>query len=341
MMLLFNHQAGFAIGVDLGVKYVSCLLTDLAGHIHYRERIRLNATAPDDVLDQISSLIHKVINEAPRSPYGIIGIGVGVPGIVDDLGTIISAPNLGWKNIPFRQSLEQQFTIPIVIDNEANVGAIGEKEFGIGRDVHHLIYISAGTGIGTGLVIHNKIFRGASGYSGELGHMTIQSDRGLLCSCGNRGCWEMYASENTLLHRAQTEVKCLSSQSSKVVDIDTLVELAAQGNQEVIHLFNDIGRYLGIGIANAINAFNPEMIVIGNRLRIAKAWLEPSLFDTVAHNVLNFHQDRARIEFAALQLDSVTMGAASMAISQFIASCKVSYTFSQSNRTSRPVLEDS
>jgi glucokinase-like ROK family protein len=319
MMLLFNERAGYAVGVDLGVNYISAILTDLAGESVYRKRIDLHTHQPTEVIPLLIQLIQEVIAEAPPSPYGIIGVGIGVPGIVDEQGSILSAPNLGWTRVPLQQLLTEAISVPMLIDNEANVGAIGEQQFGCGRTASHLIYISAGIGIGTGLIVNHQIYRGASGFSGELGHMTIQADGGLLCSCGNRGCWEMYASEQALLKRATIEINKLFPTTP---DIHALVHSAEANQSDVIRLFADIGRYLGIGIANTINVFNPEMIIIGNRLSIAKRMLQDSLYESVMQHSLSIHHQRVRLEFAALGLDSAALGAASMAISKFLESIK-------------------
>jgi glucokinase-like ROK family protein len=319
MMLLFNERAGYAVGIDLGVNYISAILTDLTGEILYRKRIDLHTHQPGAVTHLLIQLIHEVAQEAPPSPYGVIGVGIGLPGIVDEQGSILSAPNLGWNGVSLRQLLTETMPVPIMIDNEANVGALGEKQFGCGRTASQLIYISAGIGIGTGLIMNHQIYRGTSGFSGELGHMTIQADGGLLCSCGNRGCWEMYASEQALLKRAVHEIKQFSA---KTLDIHALVSSAEANQPDVLRLFSDIGRYLGIGIASTINVFNPEMIIIGNRLSIAKQWLQDSLHESVLQHSLSYHRERVRLEFAALGLDSAALGAASMAISKFFEGIK-------------------
>jgi predicted NBD/HSP70 family sugar kinase len=315
VMLLFNNRAGYAVGVDLGVNYISALLTDLSGATVGKRHLRLDTSEPAAVLSRVVETIRLLMAEAPASPYGVVGVGVGVPGIIDENGVVLTAPNFRWSGVRLREELEAAIGLPVTIDNEANVGAVGEKQYGIGQDISNLVYISAGVGIGTGLIVNGDIFRGASGFSGELGHMTIQADQGLPCSCGNTGCWEMYASENALFHRAGR-----STQAEK--ELEGMVRLAADGDAGAIALFADIGRYLGIGIATIMNAFNPEMIIVGNRLGLARPWLEAAMHDTVSRSSLRYHRDRSRIEFASLGLNSAAFGAASMAISRFLATAK-------------------
>jgi len=310
VMLLFHREAGCSIGVDLGVNYVSALLTDLNGQVISRELRRLTETEPKNVAEQIVQTVRYLIDQAPNAPYGVIGVGVGVPGIVNGNGVVLTAPNLGWNGVPLRDMLEAELGIPVTIDNEANAGAAGEKQYGTGKDADSLVYISAGIGIGTGFILHNEVYRGASGLSGELGHMTIQADGGLSCSCGSTGCWEMYASEKALLRR--------TGRTQEYEQLEDVLRLASAGDAEAIAALADIGRYLGIGLASIMNAYNPDLIIIGNRLALAKPWLEHKIADSASRCSLRHHRECARVEFTTLGLDSTALGAASFAIQAFL-----------------------
>ncbi|HZG58253.1 ROK family transcriptional regulator [Paenibacillus sp.] len=315
VMLLFHREAGHAIGVDLGVNTVSAVLTDLSGAILARERRRLRVSAPADAALVVCDVVRSLARSAPEAPYGVVGVGLGVPGIVDDAGVVLTAPNFGWRDAPLRGMLEAELGLRVVLDNEANVGAVGEKQFGIGRDAGDLVYVSAGVGIGTGLIVGHELYRGASGFSGELGHMTIQADGGRPCSCGSAGCWEMYASEIALTALGD-------GAAPELRELEGAVRLAEAGDAAAIAVLEAIGRYLGIGVATAVNAFNPEMIIVGNRLALARRWLEAPLREAAASRALRHHLDRARIEFASLGLDSAALGAASLAISRFLDGAK-------------------
>lgn len=317
IMLLFRKQAGYAIGVDLGVNFISAVLTDLSGAVVARERRRLRAAAPDEAAAAVADVARMLAARAPshdEAPYGVIGVGLGVPGIVDDAGVVLTAPNFGWRDIPLRDMLEAELGLRVAIDNEANVGAVGEKQFGSGRDASDIVYISAGVGLGAGLIVAHKLYRGASGFSGEIGHMTIQADGGRPCSCGSAGCWEMYASELALAAR--------DGSAPEQRELESVMERAEAGDETARAQLAGIGRYLGIGIAAALNAFNPEMIIVGNRLALARPWLEHSLREAAERHALSHHLRRARIEFASLGLDSAALGAASLAISSFLTNVK-------------------
>ncbi|REK75127.1 ROK family transcriptional regulator [Paenibacillus paeoniae] len=312
VMLLFNGQAGYAIGIDLGVNYIRGVLTDLEGALIAETNLTLKNQQQDFVLDKLVHCISTLIDKAPESAYGIVGIGVGVPGIVDDHGTMFFAPNLKWGQLELQRMLEDKFNLPVTIDNEANAGAQGEQNYGAGRGVAHQIYVSVGIGIGTGIILNNELYKGASGFSGELGHLSIEY-KGKRCSCGNDGCWELYASENALLQMAEP----LGFDS-----LDDMLQAAQEGNEEVRALFSSVGDFLGIGISSIVNIFNPELVIIGNRMSRAKLWLEEAIQASVARRTLPHHRNKLRILFAELQEQSAVRGAAYYAIHHFFTKMK-------------------
>ncbi|MDB5054234.1 MAG: hypothetical protein JWM44_2284 [Bacilli bacterium] len=320
VMLLFNKVAGYAIGIDLDVHFIFGVLTDLEGNIIDEIQFDLHDLTLENVLAQLKSGIRTLIERAPQSPYGIVGIGIGVPGMVDEFGTIIFAPNLGWENVPLREIITAEFSIPVTIDNEANAGAVGEKQFGVGQHANHLIYVSIGSGIGTGIIIKGELYRGFNGISGEMGHVTIEA-HGDKCRCGNVGCWELYASENALLEQAKT----LSMASSQVpITIASLIRLADEGNLEVIQLFAQLGQYMGMGILNIMNTFNPELIIVGSQLTAAKKWLLKPIQQVIDQRSFPYSRRELRIQFSALGAHSTALGAAHFAIFNFFATTKIS-----------------
>ncbi|MDP4098044.1 ROK family protein [Paenibacillus sp. P96] len=318
LMLLFNRTAGYAVGLELSVSYVKGILTDLGGHIVEERSSALEATDVAFVLERMRDMISQLIQAAPPSPHGIVGIGIGVPGMVDAKGTVLFAPNLGWDNAELRQPLESEFGMPVALDNEANAGALGELHYGMTGDdqerPRHLVYISVGSGIGSGIIMDGKPYKGSRGYAGETGHMSINWD-GLHCSCGSRGCWELYASERAYDHAAYR----LPSHSTT-----QLLELARQGDGAVHSLYEEIGTYLGIGITNIVNSFNPELVIIGGHLSEARRWLEPSLQSKVAERTLPYHRRELNVRFSQLGSRSTLLGSAYSAISAYLGHVRVS-----------------
>jgi predicted NBD/HSP70 family sugar kinase len=315
LMLLFRGTAGYAVGLELSVTRLKGVLTDLEGHIVADYAVDLEQHDTASVFEQLKLAASHLMKQAPPSPHGVIGIGIGVPGMVDEQGTVLFAPNLQWEMVPLRVMMEESFNLPVTIDNEANAGARGELNFGAGVGVRHLIYISAGIGIGSGIMVDGELYKGAWGYAGETGHMSIEAE-GLPCSCGNRGCWELYASEKVYEHPDQEHLPAYTTKE--------LIEHAQNGHQDVIALYDIIGRKLGVGITNIVNSFNPERIIIGGPLSEAKPWIESALKQVVEERTLPYHRRSLQVEWAALGSRSTRIGAAYSAISQFLGNVRVS-----------------
>lgn len=313
VMLTFNKNAGYSIGIDLGVNYILSILTDLKGNIIKEIYQHITERDFEIVYQYLKTSIKELIISTPDSPYGIVGIGVGVPGIVNNHGEILIAPNLHWRNINLKEIIEKDFNIPVVIENEANAGAYGEKLYGAGKDYKNMIYVSAGIGIGVGIIINGELFTGAHGFSGEMGHSTIVVN-GKKCSCGSEGCWERYASEKALLE----EVEKRNILDSKQVSIEKLIDAAESGNENVIEIFYEIGKYLAVGINNIINTFNPEQVIIGNRLSMLRKWIDKPLQEYIKAHTTQYLQEDLSIRFSALNKHSVPIGVSAISIENFL-----------------------
>ena len=235
------------------------------------------------------ALIQEALQYAEACHAHLLGIGVGVPGLIDvQRGTIVVAPNLNWHDIPLRQMWTQLFNLPVFVENDANAAALGEYYFGVAREVKNFIYLSADVGLGGGIVLDGKLFRGHSGYAGEVGHMTIEPN-GLPCSCGRRGCWETLVGLRGIVH--QIQVMLQNGATSLIRDLvqgdlnnitfEQVVAAAEAGDAIALNALYNVAKWLGIGIANLVNVFNPEMVVLGGGLaRGSKLW-EPVLGATV------------------------------------------------------------
>lgn len=307
VLLHFNKFAGYAIGIDIGVNYILSIMTDLKGQIHIEKSEPIEDSSYPVVVEQVKNTIRTIIAEMPESRYGIVGIGIGVPGLVDNEGSVLLAPNLGWKNMNLKKEIKDEFHFPVCIENEANAGAYGEKQFGSHHDIQDFIYVSAGIGIGVGIILNGELYRGKSGFSGEMGHMIIDIN-GKQCSCGSKGCWEAYASEHALLKAV----------NKKNATLESLIQLAEENDEETIKLFEEIGCYLGYGLNNIINTFNPEQVTIGNRLAMAKRWLETPIRKTIETHALSLHQNDLHLQFSNLSIYSSALGVSAFAVEHFI-----------------------
>jgi glucokinase-like ROK family protein len=315
--LSINQEVGHIIGIDLGVNYILSVMTNFAGEIIWEKRVDCQVpykNSPAQRIAELERLIRETMQQAPPTVRGIIGIGIGVPGIVNyEQGLILSAPNLGWENIGLRGIIEQQFGVPVFIDNEANAGAIGEKWFGAGKRADDLLYVSAGTGVGAGIIINNELYRGAKGLAGEIGHMTVSLD-GFPCSCGNTGCWEEYSSEKALFRYLK------KYRDIKTLTIFDVVKEALAGDAVAREAFQYVGKYLGIGVANLINAFNPQLVIIGNSLPLVGDILMNELKQEADKRCFAARYFSIPIISSQLNMHACAMGAAALVISRLYAS---------------------
>lgn len=313
LILNFHAMAGCVIGMELRVKQLTAVLCDLNGSVIGESETSLLRHDYEYVLGEMKTVIAGLIRQAPSTHYGVVGIGIGVPGMVDEHGVVLFAPNLVWEKAPLRQQLEEAFSIPVIIDNEANSGALGELNFGRGEDVRHLLYVSAGSGIGSGIIIGGELYKGSRGYAGETGHMCIEAE-GTPCSCGSQGCWELYASEKAY---------DLAPMALPAYHTRDLIGFAADGNAAALQQFSLMGTYLGIGLTNLINSFNPELIVIGGALSEARGWLEETMQQVVAKRTLPYHKQQLEIAFSTLGSRAAMIGAGFSAAMHFLGHTRV------------------
>jgi glucokinase len=261
-------------GVDLGGTKILAGLFDQQGQLMGE---RLVLTRPDQgletVLDRMVSLVGELMQEyAPGQK--LEAVVVGAPGPLNsETGLIYEAPNLKWKQVPLREVLQGALQVPVWVDNDANLAALGEYTYGYPLEYEVLLYLTVSTGIGGGIIIDGEIYRGIDGGAGEFGHMTILP-RGPVCGCGNHGCLEALASGTAIARAAREEVsqgRCRAVREAvkgRLEDIDArlIAELATGGDAEAGRIMEEAIGYLGIGVANLVNLFNPRAIVIGGGL---------------------------------------------------------------------------
>ncbi|MDR4433943.1 transcriptional repressor XylR [Bacillus tequilensis] len=309
VLLVFNKKAGYSVGIDVGVDYINGILTDLEGTIVLDQHHHLECSSPEITKDILIEMIHHFIANMPQSPYGLIGIGICVPGLIDKNQKIVFAPNSNWRNIDLKPFIQEEFNVPVFIENEANAGAYGEKVFGAAKNHDNMIYASIGTGIGIGVIINNDLYRGVSGFSGEMGHMTIDFN-GPKCSCGNRGCWELYASEKALLKSLQTKKKKVSTQD--------IIDLAHLNDIGTLHALQNFGFYLGIGLTNILNTFNPQAIILRNSIIESHPIVLNSIKSEVSSRVYSQLDNSYELLPSVLGKNAPALGMSSIVIDHFL-----------------------
>lgn len=309
-LLKLNAAAGYALSFDIGVNYLTGVITNLNGVIIWKIREFIQDTTFEYYFKKIITLIKLLENHVPSSPYNIVGLGIAVPGMLNTNGIILNAPNLQWQNIHLLDLLNEHITYPAIMNNEANAGAFAEFSHTYNQQHQNLLFISIGYGIGVGIIVNGELYLGDHGYSGESGHMIIQMD-GKHCRCGRYGCWEAYASEYALIREAETTF------SLKNATIEKILELEETGLSTET-LYTNFSQYIGIGLMNLIYTFNPSKVIIGNRITLLQKELEHKIKNYVHEQSASFYKDDIEIEFSSLREDAMLIGAASLAIKQFL-----------------------
>ncbi len=306
------------IGVDLGGTNLRSALLSPAGDLldKYTE-----ATHASDgwkkVVGRLVENIKRQQASAERKGSNVVAIGVGAPGIIHgDTGIVVKSPNFpDWNNLPLKKELEKAIELPVTIENDANAAALGEQWRGAGKGIGSMILLTLGTGVGGGIVLNNQIWQGADGMAGELGHMTIIPD-GRLCGCGNTGCLEMYASARGIVESYRERKRQVPAGE---ITSESVSEAARNGDSDALAVMHGMGRMLGIGIANLINIFNPEMIVIGGRVKDAWPLFIDSTREEIKRRSFEVPAARTKIVPSMLGDDAGIIGAAAAALQKLPA----------------------
>jgi predicted NBD/HSP70 family sugar kinase len=261
----------FVIGMKLSDERHTAILLDLAGNVIAEAHLASGALrqTTTEVLAEVSTLIRKLLHKAGQTHDSISAIGIGLPGIVDACTGIVQwSPVLTDTNIPLREKLMQELDLPVSLDNDTNLLTLAELWFGAGRGTSNFVVVTIERGVGMGLVLNNRLFRGALGPGMELGHTKVQLD-GALCRCGQRGCLEAYVADYALVREAGTALDSdPRASNSAVTMIETLYDEANAGNEAALAIFRRAGRFLSVGLANIVQLFDPERIILsGERMR--------------------------------------------------------------------------
>lgn len=311
----------FFIGADLGGTNIATVIVDEFGEIINKHTRPTEASkGPKTVIENVKNSIYKVCSDVPSEE--VAGIGLGIPGLVDiEKGISIFAGNLGWKNIPVLKEFKEEFKKPVFMDNDVRVATLGEKYFGAGRGIDNLICITLGTGIGSGIIINGKLYRGRNSCAGEIGHITVVKD-GLYCNCGNRGCLEVYASAPGMSRRAREYIRAghytildsmVCGDLSKITP-KLISKAYDRGDQLAIKIMEETAEILAIGIANYIDIIDPEMVVIGGGVSLAGDRLFKPLRKFVVERSMNKIAKNVKIVPAKLKNESGMMGSAALAM---------------------------
>jgi glucokinase-like ROK family protein len=312
-----NPRRGYVLGIDMGATHLAIILANFAAQIvHETETSMRIGDGPQACIAQADEFVRELLANEGLTLADIAAVGLSVPGpIVSEEGMVIAPPIMpGWDRFPIRDTLESMWGCPVSLNNDAEVGALGEWAHGAGRGERDLAYIKVGTGIGAGLLLDGQIYRGSTGSAGEIGHLTID-ESGPLCDCGNTGCLEALAGGKAIGRQAREAVSAgphtllAGMGPPESLTAHEVATAARRGDLVAQQIVTRAGNYLGVAIAGLVNLFNPSMVVVGGGVaQIGDLFLQP-IRDAVHRRSLPAAARSVRITTAVLGRQSSSMGA--------------------------------
>lgn len=307
------------VGIDIGGTKILGGVVDEDGTILAEHRVESPATDAARIVAAVHDLVTRL-----RQDHDVTAVGVGAAGYIDkSRSVVLFAPNVAWRDVPLRSQVEDLVGLPVVVENDANAAAWGEFRFGAGHDVDDLMLVTVGTGVGGGLVLDDELHRGAFGIGAEIGHMRVVPG-GRLCGCGNKGCWEQYASGSALVREARDAARGGSLLAGAVLDRaggdadaitgPLLTEAARDGDPFALEQLAELGRWLGEGIASLTAVLDPAVVVVGGGVSEADALLlDPTRAAFRAQLTGRGHRPELEIRKARLGNRAGLIGAADLA----------------------------
>lgn len=314
------------IGIDLGATEIKAGIISENGNII--DKVTISTPVKDGinaVVDSINILIKELIKRNNATIKSIDSIGVGIPGVCNDEGLIYYAPNLLWNNVPLGNLLREKLNLPIFIENDATVASIGEATNGSTKGIPNSVFITLGTGIGSGIIINNRVFSGSHGIGSEIGHMIV-GENFYNCNCGNNGCLETFSSATALIKYTQKLLKGTNNSlilekinnNMNLLDAKLIFDCAKKGDLIANKAVNRLVKYLAIGIGNIINILDPEVIAIGGGISKAGDYLINKLEKEVPKNIWCKSMNLTKIVLASLGNDAGIIGSAMYAKSKLV-----------------------
>ncbi|WP_225849377.1 ROK family transcriptional regulator [Streptomyces sp. HPF1205] len=306
-----SGDAGIVVGVDFGHSHLRVAVGNLAHQVlaEQSEPIDVDASASEG-FDRAEQLVARLVESTGIGQRKVLGVGLGVPGPIDvESGVLGSTAILpGWSGINPRQELSDRLGVPVQVDNDANLGALGELVWGGGRGVRDLAYIKVASGVGAGLVIDGRIYRGPGGTAGEIGHITLD-ESGPVCRCGNRGCLETFTAARYVL-------ELLRGSHGEGLTVPRMVQLARGGDPGCRRVIGDVGRHIGMGVASLCNILNPSRIVLGGDLAEAGELVLGPVRESVSRYAIPSAAQRLSVVPGALGARAEVLGALALVLSE-------------------------
>jgi predicted NBD/HSP70 family sugar kinase len=315
-----NGDAIAAVGLEVNVDYLAVCVSDLSGQVRYQRRVDADnaMSRPSRVLGRLSRLGQRAITAVEAEGARIVGVAVGVPGLVDVAGgTLVVAPNLGWRDVKVAEWLMRRLGRPGVavrVDNEANLAALAEHWEGAARDLSTFVCVSGDVGVGAGILVDGELYRGPHGFGGEVGHITVDPD-GDRCACGSRGCLETVAGQVAVLRRAGIAIEG-SRRGSATRE---LLARARDGDARTLEALSGAGTAIGVGLAAVVNLLDPEAVLLGGYLTPLAEWLVEPVQAELSGRVLAAAHNGCEVRTASLGAGAASRGAAASVLRAVLA----------------------
>ena len=321
IVLEINPKRGLVAAVDMGATHINIAIADFSAKIIEETSLPFDIKlGPQLCLIEVDRILHELLQRCHIGLPQLTAVGVGVPGpVIADSGMVVSPPIMpGWDGFPIRETLEKKWGVPVTLNNDAELGALGEWAYGAGRGERNLAFIKVGSGIGAGLIINQQIYGGTTGSAGEIGHLTID-ENGPLCSCGNRGCMEAFAGGHAIAVQAREFVRSgkrtlLANVAPENLTAQEVAKAAHRGDLPSQEIIMRAGTFIGIAIAGLVNLFNPGAVIIGGGVAQAGDLLTTSIRQAVRERSLRASEQSVHITTAMLGKRSSLMGATVQAI---------------------------
>ena len=277
VLIALDRSAGAVVGVDFGHSHIAVAVADLSHTVlaEHWEQIDVDHNSVEG-MDMAAQLVERALVEADVDRAQVLGVGMGMPGPISGDRQVVGSPSIlpSWVGINAAVEMERRLSLPVRVENDANLGALAEWMWGAGRGFSDIAYIKASSGVGAGLVVGGRLHRGVGGTAGEIGHTHFR-DEGDVCRCGNRGCVETVA-------RTDVITSSISAGRGRELTVAEVIDLARAGDPPAQRVIGDAGRYIGVAVANLCNLLNPQRVIVGGELSVAGDVLLGPLSDSLS-----------------------------------------------------------
>ncbi|MFH1477024.1 MAG: ROK family protein [Verrucomicrobiota bacterium] len=330
ILLSLNGRHGFVVGIEFNCDHMLAVGVDVCGNVVAKQSIAMPAQKTNTtIVKELISLAESVIKESGYKRSALKGIGVADPGIVNSEEGVSLMCTLmpEWRNVPLRRLVESRFAVPVLLDENTRAKTLCEHRHGAGRGFQHLLLIDVGSGVGCGIIIDGQLYRGHTNMAGELGHVRVV-ENGLICNCGSSGCLETVAAYPAIIRQvikalrdgAQSVIAELASHRPEAISMVHVFEAAGQGDKLAMGLLDQAVRYLGQAIANAVNLFNPEVVLLDASMAGAENLMVTPIRQIIHRQVITMAGNTPAVRVAKIGAEAAAWGAAMLMLDQLFDS---------------------